>query len=129
MVDRLEQFKAELETKGSAPRPGVKDQLWSRVGLAVTVAGVVLALVAFALSDNTNNALDQSTDTSLGIAGVAITLLGVAIYIRYSLSSFLRFWMARLLYEQRLQNDRENPAGQVTSPASSAEDTVRVTSR
>ena len=37
---------------------------------------------------------------------MAVTVLGAAMFLRYSLAGFLRFWMARLVYEQRAQTDR-----------------------
>jgi hypothetical protein len=38
--------------------------------------------------------------------GVALTVAGAALFLRYSLAGFLRFWMARLSYEQKAQTDR-----------------------
>jgi hypothetical protein len=37
---------------------------------------------------------------------VACTVAGGALFLRYSLATFLRFWLARLIYEQQAQTDR-----------------------
>ena len=41
-----------------------------------------------------------------GIFGVALVLLGAALFARYSVARLLRFWLARLLADQQLQTDR-----------------------
>ena len=33
-------------------------------------------------------------------------IVGAALFIRYSLGRYLRFWMIRLIHEQRAQTDR-----------------------
>ena len=41
-----------------------------------------------------------------GMLGVAIMIAGAALFVRYSLSRYLRFWLVRDIYEQRTQTDR-----------------------
>ncbi|MGI8709542.1 MAG: hypothetical protein ACR2LA_00890 [Acidimicrobiales bacterium] len=33
--------------------------------------------------------------------GVALVVAGAAVFLRYSLAQFLRFWLLRLIYEQQ----------------------------
>jgi hypothetical protein len=40
------------------------------------------------------------------LIGVSITVVGAALFLRYSIAQFLRFWLARLSYEQQHQTDR-----------------------
>jgi hypothetical protein len=35
-----------------------------------------------------------------------LAVVGGALFLRYSLAGFLRFWLARLTYEQKAQTDR-----------------------
>ena len=42
----------------------------------------------------------------LGVALVASAVVGAALFLRYSIAGFLRFWLARLIYEQKAQTDR-----------------------
>jgi hypothetical protein len=37
---------------------------------------------------------------------VSITVAGGALFVRYSMATFLRFWLARLSFEQQAQTDR-----------------------
>jgi hypothetical protein len=41
-----------------------------------------------------------------GIFGVALVLVGAAMFARYSVARLLRYWLARLLADQQIQTDR-----------------------
>ncbi len=41
-----------------------------------------------------------------GIFGVALVLVGTALFARYSVARLLRFWLARLVADQQIQTDR-----------------------
>lgn len=69
---------------------------WATVGLVLALLGVALTLIAVGLSQKTSNSLEQSTDLSLALTGLALVGLGGAVYLRYSLSQLLRFWLLRL---------------------------------
>ena len=48
----------------------------------------------------------QNDAITLGLGGIAAAVVGAALFLRYSIASFLRFWLARLIYEQKAQTDR-----------------------
>ena len=73
----------------------------ARVGAVLLVADAAVAVLGAILSQSTNNSLNQSSDISLGLAGVAVGILGGAVFLRYSFGQFLRFWLLRLSYENR----------------------------
>jgi hypothetical protein len=83
-----------------------RNALLSRVGALMLSVGVALALLGLLLSQITDNSLNQSTDVSLGLSGVALCLAGLALFLRYSFAQFLRFWLLRLIYEQANESDR-----------------------
>jgi hypothetical protein len=37
----------------------------------------------------------------LAIFGLALAVVGAAVFLRYALGRFFRFWLLRLIYEQR----------------------------
>jgi len=41
-----------------------------------------------------------------GLFGLALIMVGVGLFIRFSLARLLRFWLARLVVEQQAQTDR-----------------------
>ena len=43
---------------------------------------------------------------TVGLAAITCAVVGGALFLRYSVASFFRFWLARLIYEQKAQTDR-----------------------
>ncbi len=114
---RLEQFKADIaDMRIRDPSVG-RDTVLLWIGVAGLVAGIAIAVIAYFLSHNTSSALDQGDDHIIALIGVTVSIAGAAVFLRYSLASFLRFWLARLIYEQRVQAGRTVAAeeGGVTS--------------
>jgi hypothetical protein len=104
--DRIEQLRADLaELRITDPSSG-RDQLAARLGLAGLAAGIVLPLVAYAMSHGTTNALTQRDAIILALLGVSCAVGGGALYLKGALASFLRFWLVRDLHERRAQTDR-----------------------
>ena len=98
---RLDQFKRDISEMRIKDPSVARDTLLLRVGAVLLVAGVVVSIAAYFLSHGTSSTLNQNDDQTIGMAGVAVTVLGATLFLRYSLGSFLRFWLARLIYEQR----------------------------
>ncbi|MCU1451982.1 MAG: hypothetical protein JWN46_128 [Acidimicrobiales bacterium] len=74
--------------------------------VVVMAAAAILGIVAIATSAGANNSLDQGDAIVMGLYAVTLAVIGAAGFVRYSLASFLRFWMARLTFEQSTQTDR-----------------------
>ena len=82
------------------------------LGVVLMVAGIAIALGAYSASLNvtatpgTNvDVLDSNSFTPLAIAGLATSVTGGFLFLRYSLAKFLRFWLLRQSYEQRAAID------------------------
>jgi len=104
--DRVEQFKQEIaDMKLRDPATG-RDRLWLGLGVAGMVAGVALGIISFAMSRSTRDPASLNDALTVGLAGIAVAVVGAALFLRYSVASFLRFWLARLIYEQKAQTDR-----------------------
>ena len=103
---RVEQFKAEVaDMRLRDPATGL-DRLLLRLGVLGMAGGPILALVGYFLSHSATGPLQQRDAIVQAILGLAITVAGAALYVKASLAGFLRFWMARLVYEQQAQADR-----------------------
>ena len=110
--DRADQFKADIaEMKMKTGRTRSEYALLI-LGVVLMVAGIATALGAYSASLNVTatpqsnvDLLDSNSYTALAIAGVAITLSGGILFLRYSLARFLRFWLLRQAYEQRVAID------------------------
>lgn len=104
--ERVEQFQSEIADMKLPDPSSSRDNTFLRAGVALMVVGVVLALVAYALSHGTTNALQQRDAIVVGLIGVTVAVVGTGLFVRYSIAQFLRFWMARLSWEQTAATDR-----------------------
>ncbi|MEU9017727.1 hypothetical protein [Actinomadura sp. NPDC048394] len=103
---RADRFAEELaELKIPDPAAG-RASLWLRAGALLMVAGAALAVAAYALSHGTRDPLVQRDAITLGLGGVTAAVAGSALFLRYSLTGFLRFWMARQSYDIAQLADR-----------------------
>jgi hypothetical protein len=103
---RIEQFTADVAAmKLRDPATGL-DRLLTKLGLAAMVGGVAFAVASWFISHGTRNPLQQRDAIVLGLLGVTLAVVGGALWLKATLAGFLRYWMARLVYEQGAQTDR-----------------------
>lgn len=103
---RVERFRAEVaDMKLRDPATGL-DRLLLRLGVVGMIGGPVLALAGYFLSNSATGPLQQRDAIVQAILGLTIAVVGGALYVKAALAGFLRFWMARLVYEQQAQVDR-----------------------
>ena len=105
-TDRVEQFKADIAEMRIKDPATARDVLLLRAGAALMVVGIAVTVVSYFMSHGTSDALAQNDALTVGMIGIAVAVVGGATFLRYSLAQFLRFWLARLIYEQRAQTDR-----------------------
>jgi hypothetical protein len=116
--ERAERFKSEMaEMKLKTGRSGLEN-VFQVVGVVMMIGGIGLAFGAYSASLNVTatagsnvDILDSNSYTQLALAGLAISVVGGFVFLRYSLAKFLRFWLLRQIYEQRVAID-EAAAGQ-----------------
>ena len=49
---------------------------------------------------------DHPAAEIFALIGIGISLVGIVIWVRNSLTRYLRYWIIRLVYEQREQTDQ-----------------------
>jgi hypothetical protein len=104
--ERVQEFKQEIaDMRVRDPATG-RDRIWLRVGAVLMIAGLIVAGLAYPLSHGTSNPLSQNDALALGLGGLTGAVVGSALFVRYSIAGFFRFWLARLSYEQQAQTDR-----------------------
>ena len=107
---RADRFIRELaELKIPDPAAG-HPRLWQRLGAVLMVLGPVLGVTAYLVSHRTTSALVQGDAVTIGLGAATVTIAGSALFLRYSLTGFLRFWMARQSHELALLADRLDQA-------------------
>ena len=103
---RADRFARELAgLKISDPAAG-HPRLWLRLGAVLMVLGIVLGVSAYLISHRTTSSFTQGDAITIGLGGVTLSIVGAAIFLRYSLTGFLRFWMARQSFELNMLAER-----------------------
>jgi hypothetical protein len=111
--ERMNQFKADVEAMklktGRAPR----EAALQAVSAAMMVVGIVVGIIGYNASLNTDisakGQLDASSYLTLAVVGLAVTVAGTGMFIRYSLAKFLRIWLLRQSYETQSAIERLAP--------------------
>ena len=102
---RLAQFQDEvtkLKLKGGGANPERTGASWG-VGLAI-VGGIIVVIAWLSgKGGNTNAKLDAEVAAMIGLL---VGVVGVVLWLRNSLTRYLRYWLIRLIYEDREQTER-----------------------
>ncbi len=89
-----------------AKAAGSRDSLWLWLSLVVMILGIVVSVIGFVISHGTSNSLTQNDALTIAIIGIGVTIAGGAFFVRFSFSSFMRFWLARLEFDLRSDSPR-----------------------
>ena len=103
---RLQQFQAEVEQLKVTGGKANPERTWSILGAVMMVVGVVLTLVGWLATHGTDSTLDFADYNAMGTFGLALTVAGTGLFSVMSLRRYFRYWLVRLIYEQRDQTDR-----------------------
>jgi hypothetical protein len=104
--ERVEQFRAEIADMGVKDPAVARDRMLLRASVVLLAAGPVLGIIGYFMSHGTDNPLQQRDAIVLSLIGVSTSVVGGALFVRYALASFMRFWLARLCWEEQAQTDR-----------------------
>lgn len=97
-TSRLDRFDAAVADIGH--RSSTRDRQWAMAGAALMVLGLVVAVVAYATSTSMSDQRDVGSAQILAVLGLAAVVAGAAVFVRYSVTEFLRFWLLRVLLDR-----------------------------
>jgi hypothetical protein len=103
---RLQEFQSEvdkLKVTGGRANPERAGMILSIVAL---IAGIVLSLMGWLQTHGTTSVLEQNDFSAMGVFGLTLTVAAAAIFVVMSLRRYFRYWLVRLIFEQREQTDR-----------------------
>lgn len=104
---RLAQFQdeiAKLKLKGGGANPERNGTNW---GIGLGIVGAIIVVVAWLSSKGAGSSVNPRLDAQVAaVIGLLVGLVGVALWIRNSLTRYLRYWLIRLIYEDREQTER-----------------------
>jgi hypothetical protein len=104
--ERLAQLKDEvskLKVTGGMANP---ERLAGRWGVGLTIFGFVVGVISWWSAYNAGSFEDIHRAAIFAAIGMGISIVGIVIWLRNSLTRYFRFWLIRLVYEQREQTDR-----------------------
>jgi len=102
---RLAQFQdevAKLKVKGGGANPERTGASW---GVGLAIVGVIVIVVSW-LSARDGGTSTQLTSLASAMIGLLVGLVGIVLWMRNSLTRYLRYWLIRLIYEDREQTER-----------------------
>jgi predicted phage tail protein len=105
----LSQFEAEvgkLKVTGGGANP---ERLGAQWGVGLTILGFVVIVISWwsALDAKGDGAAVSALRAEVfGMIGVGLVVVGIVIWARNSLTRYLRYWIIRLVYEQREQTEQ-----------------------
>ncbi|MCH7789416.1 MAG: hypothetical protein IH940_08225 [Acidobacteria bacterium] len=113
---RLDEFAEEvkdLNVSGGLANP---ERTGSIVGIVLMVIGTIATvfysivkqgdLSASGTDDQLHELIQATNNTWFAIWGLALIVIGAALWIRNSLTRYLRYWLIRMIYEDRANTDR-----------------------
>jgi hypothetical protein len=92
---------AELARLRASNNSGPVDRSMGVLGIIAAIAGLVIILVSFAQSRGFSDIRDQMDSLILSLFGIGLIIIGSALYLRAAMTRFLRYWLLRMVYEQR----------------------------
>jgi hypothetical protein len=103
---RLQEFQTEvdkLKVTGGRANP---ERAWLIVAGIGMFVGVLLALIGFFATQGTKSNLDFATYNAMGNFGIALSVASTGVFVVMSMRRYFRYWLVRLIFEQRAQTDR-----------------------
>jgi len=105
--DRVAGFQAEIESMKVKAAGGKNETKLLALGVLLGVAGLALAVYGGIMVQNDSNEYNQRAFMATGsYIGIAMLIGGAALFVRYSMARYLRFWLIRLVHESHNNTDR-----------------------
>jgi hypothetical protein len=103
---RLQEFQSEvdkLKVTGGRANP---ERAWLILSILGMIAGLVLSLMGWLQTHGTTSVLEQNDFSAMGVFGLTLTVAATGLFMVMSLRRYFRYWLVRLIFEQREQTDR-----------------------
>jgi hypothetical protein len=103
---RLQEFQSEvdkLKVTGGRANP---ERAWLVLSILGMIAGIVLSLMGWLQTHGTTSVLEQNDFSAMGVFGLTLTVAATGLFMVMSLRRYFRYWLVRLIFEQREQTDR-----------------------
>lgn len=105
--DRVEAFTREIAAMGIRT-PQAERERWALVGGVVAMAVGLFAIIAGWYGASGTSVVVEAISYAIsgGALGLGLIVVGAALFVRYSSTRYLRYWLVRLIYEEQANADR-----------------------
>jgi hypothetical protein len=105
-TSRLHEFQAEVDSLRVGGGRANPERTWLKVSIAAWIVAIALEIFAWASSHSTEDALEQRDFIILSVAGLTIAVIGTGMFVTFMLTRYFRYWLIRLIYQDRESTDR-----------------------
>jgi hypothetical protein len=103
---RLTEFEKEVTRLKVTGGGANAERSGERFGIGLVVLGFVIAGLSWWSAYNGTSFEDIHRAAIFAAIGIGVALVGAIVWLRNSITRYLRYWIIRLVYEQREQTDR-----------------------
>ena len=82
------------------------ERIWTTIGSLLMIAGIVLALIAWLSIQGSDKGAKTEDLATMAVFGLVLAVVGGSLFIVMSIRRYFRYWLVRLIFEQREQTDR-----------------------
>ena len=105
--ERVDEFKNEIAQMRIRPPEDANERVWLIAGLVLPLLGILAIFLGWwGASGSAYPAEQLPYVISGGLLGIGLIVAGAALFVRYSMTRYMRFWLLRVIYEERAQTDR-----------------------
>jgi hypothetical protein len=105
---RVDEFRQEIAGMNIRTPADEAERVWLIAGMACV--GLAVVITIFTWYQVSGQALLNAQipyAVSGGLLAIVFAIVGAALFVRYSMTRYLRFWLVRYIYEERTQTDRQ----------------------
>ncbi|MEY4131204.1 MAG: hypothetical protein RLZZ31_1328 [Actinomycetota bacterium] len=103
---RLQEFQTEVDNMKVDGGRANPERSWLIIGALLMIVGIVLALVSWLNLAGSGKNAKTADLVAMGNFGLVLAVVGAALFIVMSVRRYFRYWLIRLIFEQREQADR-----------------------
>lgn len=103
---RLQEFQSQVDDLRLTGGKANPERMAVRGAVVLFIIAVALGLAAYFGSTSATDARDQNELIILALVGVIVGLGSVGLFVRASVTRYFRYWLIRLVYEDRANTDR-----------------------
>lgn len=103
---RLQEFQTQVDDLRLSGGKANPERMAIRGAIALFALALVLGLVAYFTSTGATDSRDQNDAIILALFAVIVALGAVGLFVRASITRYFRYWLVRLVYEDRANTDR-----------------------